>query len=272
MRRLPPALLATLVAVLPSSMLAGGASAGEVPVDRVMAIYFHRTQRCPTCQKMGSYAEEAVKTGFARQLEEGTLSLHYVNFEDSRNAALTKGYGITGPALIVARVANNKVVRHANLTDIWAKATDKPAFIKYVQDGIASHQAPRDRVVVMYFHRTKRCPTCQKMGSYTDEAVTANHAQQLKEGTVAFYYVNFEDPRNGALVKRYGVSGPALVVAKVVNAKVVDSRNLKEIWAKAPDKGAFIAYVQENVAAYCQGGLPGGRAQVGLRTADRLAD
>ena len=272
MRRIVTVVFAVVTAGFLASMYAGRASAADVPVDRVMALYFHRTQRCPTCLKMGSYSEEAVKTGFPRQLQAGTLGFYYVDFQDPRNAALTKGYGVTGPTLIVARVANGKVVQVTNLKDIWAKAADKPAFIQYVQDNVAAFAPPSDRVVAMYFHRTKRCPTCQKMGSYSEEAVAANYAQQLENGSVAFYSVNFEDPRNGALVKRYGISGPALVIAKVVNNEVVDSRNLKDIWAKAPDKGAFLAYVQENLAAYCQAGLPANRAQAGLRTANRPAE
>ena len=269
MRRIVSVVLAVVAAGLLASTVAGWASAADVPVDRVMALYFHRTERCPTCLKMGSYAEEAVKTGFARQVQERTLGFYYVDFQDPRNASLTKGYGITGPTLIVARVANGKVVQFRNLKDIWGKAADKPAFIQYVQDNVAALGPPPDRVVAMYFHRTQRCPTCLKMGSYSEEAVSGKYAQQLENGTVAFYYVDFQDPRNGALVKRYGISGPALVLAKVVSNEVVDSRELKDIWAKAPDKGAFVAYVQENVAAYCQAGLPAKRAQAGLRTANR---
>ncbi len=272
MRRFVTVVFAVVAAGLLASTLAGQASAADVPVDRVMALYFHRTERCPTCLKMGSYSEEAVKTGFARQLQEGTLAFHYVDFQNPRNAAITRGYGITGPALIIARVANNRVVRFTNLQDIWTKAADKPAFIKYVQEHVASFGCPRDRVVAMYFHRTKRCPTCLKMGSYSEEAVTAGYAQQLKAGTVAFYYVDFQDPRNGALVKRYGISGPALVIAKVVNNEVVESRNLTDIWAKAPDKRAFVAYVQENLAAYYRAGIPGNRAQASLRAVNRPAE
>ena len=59
-------------------------------------MYFHRTQRCPTCLKMGSYTEEAIKTAFEKQLKEGTVEFHYVDFQDQKNAALTKGYKITG--------------------------------------------------------------------------------------------------------------------------------------------------------------------------------
>jgi hypothetical protein len=249
-------------------MLVHRASAAEVPVDRVMAIYFHRTQRCPTCLKMGSYSEEAVKTGFARQLKEGTVGFYYVDFQDPRNAALAKGYGVDGPALIIARIANNKVVEYANLKEIWTNVADKPAFLKYVQGNVAACIAPRDRVVAMYFHRTQRCPTCLKMGSYSEEAVKTGFAQQLKDGTVGFYYVDFQDPRNEALVKRYDVSGPALVIAKVMDNEVVDSRNLTDIWTKVADKRGFLAYVQENVAAYREASS---RPQDSSRTAARSA-
>ena len=37
-------------------MLPPAALAVDVPADRVLVLYFHRTQRCPTCLKMGSYS------------------------------------------------------------------------------------------------------------------------------------------------------------------------------------------------------------------------
>lgn len=109
-----------------------------------------------------------------------------------------------------------------------------------------------DRVVVMYFHRTKRCPTCLKMGSYSEEAVTKGFAGQMKEGTVEFYYIDFQDKKNAALAKAYRVSGPSLMVVKVVGNKVARLNNLKDIWAKVVDKKAFLKYVRDNVDAYCK--------------------
>lgn len=82
-----------------------------VPADRVVVMYFHRTQRCPTCLRMGSYSEEAVKTGFAREIKAREVEFHYVDFQDERNAALTKGYKVGGPTLIVVKVVKNKVVQ-----------------------------------------------------------------------------------------------------------------------------------------------------------------
>jgi hypothetical protein len=107
--------------------------------------------------------------------------------------------------------------------------------------------APADRVVAMYFHRTQRCPTCLLMGSYSEEAVTTGFAQQIEKGKVAFYYIDFQDPKNTALTNGYGVSGPTLIVAKIAGSKVAQYRNLQEICEKSHDKAAFIEYVQSNV-------------------------
>jgi len=107
--------------------------------------------------------------------------------------------------------------------------------------------APSERVVAMYFHRTQRCPTCLRMGSYSEEAVTSGFAQQIEKAKVAFYYIDFQDPKNEALTKGYGVSGPTLIVAKIAGNKVAQYRNLQEIWEKAGDKAAFIEYVRSNV-------------------------
>ena len=105
-------------------------------------MYFHRTQRCPTCLKMGSYSEEAVKTGFARQIKAGKVEFHYIDFQDEKNEALTTGYKVGGPTLIVARVAGGKVAEYKNLTEIWTKVRDKADFVEYVQGHVKEYLKP----------------------------------------------------------------------------------------------------------------------------------
>jgi len=126
------------------SLLAGTISAAEAPKappkDRVVAMYFHRTQRCPTCLKMGSYTEEAIKTGYTKQLKDRAVEFHYIDFQNEKNAAYAKAYKVTGPALIVAKVADNKVAEFKNLKDIWTNVNDKKAFVKYVQDHIKAYR------------------------------------------------------------------------------------------------------------------------------------
>jgi hypothetical protein len=121
----------------------------NTPADRVVVMYFHRTQRCPTCLRMGGYTEEAVLKGFVPQIKDGTVEFHYVDFQDEKNAALTKAYKVSGPTLIVAQVIGNKVKEFKNLKDIWAKNNDKDAFLKYVRDSVIAYQKKTDSKAAM---------------------------------------------------------------------------------------------------------------------------
>ncbi len=140
MKRLTMTTLGSVVLAFVVSTVAEEGAAAEVaktpPEDRVVAIYFHRTQRCPTCQKMGSYTEAAIKTGFATQLLDRSVEFHYVDFQNEKNAAYTKAYKITGPALIVARIKDNRVAEYKDLKEIWSNVGDQKAFMKYVQHEI----------------------------------------------------------------------------------------------------------------------------------------
>jgi len=138
------ALIAVLALVslssVPAALAERNTEMKEAPADRVVVMYFHRTKRCPTCQKMGSYSEEAVTKGFPQEVKDGSVEFHYVDFQDKKNAALKKGYKVDGPALIVAKVAKNKVAQFSNLKDIWAKHGDKEAFLKYIRDDVKAKQ------------------------------------------------------------------------------------------------------------------------------------
>jgi thiol-disulfide isomerase/thioredoxin len=139
MRQFQFSLLAATVAV--TALMATSTSyAADTPKDRVIAMYFHRTERCPTCQKMGAYSEEAVKQAFAEQLKDGTVEFRNVDFQDSTNARLAKGYKIQGPTLIVAKIENNRVAAYKDLDGIWERVGDKPKFLEYVQENITAYR------------------------------------------------------------------------------------------------------------------------------------
>jgi len=108
-------------------------AAEDVPKDRVVVMYFHRTERCPTCLRMGSYAEEAVKKGFAEEIKAQKVSFHLIDFEDEKNGKFTQGYKIQGPTLIVAQVSGAKVMRYKRLDEMWTRVRDKQDFLNYVQ-------------------------------------------------------------------------------------------------------------------------------------------
>jgi thiol-disulfide isomerase/thioredoxin len=136
MQRIAASTLFLVTATVLGTMAASAVQAADAPKDRIVAMYFHRTERCPTCQKMGSYSEEAVKTAFADEIKEGKVAFYYIDFQAAKNAKYVNAYGITGPTLIVAKISDNKVVSRRNLEDIWEHVRDKPAFLQYVQENV----------------------------------------------------------------------------------------------------------------------------------------
>ena len=139
MRHFAPVEILGLALVVYGIVLSDVASAADAPEDRVVAMYFHRTERCPTCKKMGRYSEEALKQGFTEEIKKGAVAFYSIDFQDAKNAKLTKGYRIEGPALIVAKIQGNKVAEYKDLEDIWTNVGDKPAFLKYVQKNVAEY-------------------------------------------------------------------------------------------------------------------------------------
>lgn len=140
MRRMLTCVFTLGLVAFMASVYSDTVTAADPPAERVVVMYFHRTQRCPTCLRMGSYTEEAVKNGFAKELKSGKVELHFIDFQNQKNEKLTNGYKVGGPTLIVARVAKNKVAEYKNLTEMWAKSQDQGAFVNYVQTNVKDYQ------------------------------------------------------------------------------------------------------------------------------------
>jgi thiol-disulfide isomerase/thioredoxin len=126
------------IVVLSGFVLSQAAIAAKPPAERVVVMYFHRTDPCPTCRKMSAYTEEAVTKGFAKEMKAGKVEYHYIDFQDEKNEKLVKGYQVERPTLIVVQVAGNKAKAHENLLDMWTKVRDKKEFIEYVQENVKS--------------------------------------------------------------------------------------------------------------------------------------
>ena len=108
------------------------------PTHRVVASYFHRTVRCPTCQKVGSSIEETIKAGFAAELKDGRLEWRTMDFQDPRNASFVAAFGITGPTFIIMDVRDNRVTAWKAAPKTWSLLGDKAAFSSYIRAEVRS--------------------------------------------------------------------------------------------------------------------------------------
>ncbi len=111
----------------------------DAPPHQVVAIYFHRTVRCPTCKRIGTLAEEAVTKHFADEIKAGTVVFRYVDFQDKQNAALVKAYKIETPTLVLANVFDGQVVRWAPMPKVWQLVAKPAELTSYVQDGVTMY-------------------------------------------------------------------------------------------------------------------------------------
>ena len=106
---------------------------GQAPARRVVAYYFHRTNRCPTCKKISALTEEAINAGYAEQLKDKTISLYMIDFQAEKNEQYVKYYKLTGPTLVMADVRDGKVTQWKKLPKVWSLIFDKEKFLRYVQ-------------------------------------------------------------------------------------------------------------------------------------------
>jgi hypothetical protein len=102
--------------------------------QRVIAYYFHTTQRCVTCRMIETYAREAIETDFADELEDGSLVWLPVNVQVPDHEHFLQDYQLTSKAVVLVEMAGEERTRWKNLDQVWLLVRDKKAFQVYIQE------------------------------------------------------------------------------------------------------------------------------------------
>jgi len=100
---------------------------------KLIAYYFHRTQRCPTCLSIEAYAEEALKDAFPQALTAGELEWYAVNVEEPANERFVEDYQLTSSELVLVDTENGEEKEWRNLTRVWELVDDELEFKAYVE-------------------------------------------------------------------------------------------------------------------------------------------
>lgn len=135
--------VASVVALVIKNSSDTGADAVATPEiagtnGKVVVYYFHRTQRCPTCNKIEELAAKVVKSKFAGALESGKMVWRVVNIEEPGNAHFETDYSLITQSLIVADFRDPAKNHWKNLDKIWELVWTEPEFGDYVASEIAS--------------------------------------------------------------------------------------------------------------------------------------
>ena len=73
-------------------------------------------------------------------------------------------------------------------------------------------QSQKDRVEVLYFHGKQRCATCMAIEKNAKEAVEAQFADELKNGTVVFKSIDISKAENEKIAEKYEVTLSSLFI------------------------------------------------------------
>lgn len=70
------------------------------------------------------------------------------------------------------------------------------------------------KIIVYYFHYTRRCATCNAVEDVTKQALQQYYAAKMKSGDITFKSVNIEEKSGEELADKLKIAGQALVVLK----------------------------------------------------------
>ncbi len=141
---------------------------------------------------------------------------------------------------------NETYITQGSLADSNSQDTMREAMARDNNSGMG-------KIVVYYFHRTIRCPTCIKLEEYSDEAIKNGFTEQLKNGQLEWKIVNIEDAGNEHFENDYKLYSQSLVLVELRNGKQQRWKNLEKIWELVGMKEAYLLYVQEEVKSYLEG-------------------
>jgi thiol-disulfide isomerase/thioredoxin len=123
----------------PAAETAAENASGE-PDRKVLVYYFHRTQRCPTCRAIESYAREAVEEAFPAELESGRVEWQAINLDEPGQSHFADDYQLTFSTLVVVAKDGDSEVSWRNLSDVWSLVRGERAkYDAYVRDAVSEY-------------------------------------------------------------------------------------------------------------------------------------
>ncbi len=99
------------------------------------------------------------------------------------------------------------------------------------------------QVEVYHFHPMNGCITCTTIGKYAEELIDKSYPSELESRKIVFDHINYQDPKNADLVKKFEVTGSSLMIG-VTNATGFHKEENVKVWYKVGNKDEFMAYLK----------------------------
>ncbi len=111
----------------------------------------------------------------------------------------------------------------------------------------ANGTAPRDGLIVYFFHGNTRCPTCRAIESQTHAVILTDFADPLESGEIVWKTLNYEDSATAELTTKFEIQMSVIVLARMKNGQIDDWKRLDQVWGIVGDKPEFAKFMQAEV-------------------------
>ena len=102
-------------------------------------------------------------------------------------------------------------------------------------------------IMVYYFHRTARCPTCISIELKAHQVIRENFNNQIADGRLMWMPINLDEPGGEEFEKKFDVGFSSLVVAKILGDNRIEYKKLNEVWTLLRDQEGFSKYVTDEI-------------------------
>lgn len=134
-----------------------------------------------------------------------------------------------------------------SLTVVVMRNTSTSAVGTQPEPGVA---AEGDKVIAYYFHRTQRCPTCNRIEELTHEIIHQNFAEELSSGKLELRVVNVESPGNEHFETDFNLVSQSIILVDLKTGKQMKWKNLDQIWELIGTESEFRIYVESEIRGF----------------------
>jgi hypothetical protein len=98
--------------------------------DKAELLYFHRTDRCLSCNNAEQFTRDTLDKYYADELQSGRLSLQSIDYQKDR--AMAEKYNVKIQGLKIVTTQGGQV-NVKDVPEIWTYVKDKAAFMSFLK-------------------------------------------------------------------------------------------------------------------------------------------
>ena len=119
-----------------------------------------------------------------------------------------------------------------------------------IQATTAQADAAPDKLVVYYFHFTRRCRTCLGIQATIEKTIRERFGAETESGALTFQDVNLDLPENSHFTKDYNLGFSSMVVVAKKGQTTLTWQNCDKVWELAHDEPALTEYAEKSIRAF----------------------